>query len=114
MSIRLPFAAAALALVASGCYATVRAEPVPPPATPAEPAVEADAYEPETYGDAVVYYDAGGLPYYYVSGQVVYVPRTDPRFVVLSDHYRLHRARYQRWYQRDGHRHYERRPQRRR
>lgn len=79
------------ALAAAGCYADVGVRPV---------AVhrEVVAYEPLTYGDAIVYFDDVGMPYTYdPGGVVVYVPHSDARFHAFVEHYRDHRDAYRHW-----------------
>lgn len=99
---KISLIAVGIAIVGTGC--TVQATPA------AYVSMEADAeYEPSYYDDYIVYYDDGGLPYYYASGRIVYVPRTDVRYRVLTGHYRSHRNEYRSWYRVYGRAHYERR-----
>lgn len=86
---------AAIAVSASGCYGTLRTYDTGP--TPAAGASIDVDYEPTYYDDYVVYYDDGGVPYYYVNGTVRYVPRSDVRFNVYVDNYRRHGSAYRRW-----------------
>lgn len=87
------FAVGALCAVATGCTVYGRA---------ATPAARVDVveyeYQPMYYGNDVVYYDDGGMPYVYVGGGVRYVPRTDARFRVFVDHHHKHRTAYRKWH----------------
>jgi len=97
MNIRVLLLSAAMSAFASGCYASAR---------PAAAAIEVE-YQPVYFGNWLVYYDAAGLPYYYVDGRVVYVARTDIRFHFFARHYRDHGAAYRRWYRVEGHRRHQ-------
>jgi len=97
--------AATLAISVSGCYATVH---TPTPAAGVSVGSEYD-FEPQYYGDYVVYYDDGGSPYYYVNGSVRYIPRSDSRFNVYVNTYRRHGVEYRRWHNRVRNAHIERR-----
>lgn len=102
--VKISLVAAGMAILGTGC--AIRATPA------AYVSADADVdYEPAYYDDYVVYYDDGGLPYYYSSGRVVYVPQTDVRFRVLTGHYHSHRAQYRSWYSVHGRAHYESRAQ---
>ena len=67
------------------------------------PVVEA-AYQPTYYDGYVVYYDAGGLPYYYVDDTTYYVPRSYVSYGALVDHYHVYRPDSHRWYISSGYR----------
>lgn len=54
-------------------------------------------YEPVYYDGAVVYYDDGGRPYYYLNGAVVFIPPTSARYGYYVDHYRRYGTAYRRW-----------------
>jgi hypothetical protein len=54
-------------------------------------------YSPLYYDGYVVYYDTAGLPYYYLGGSPVYVPRRYREYDRLVTHYRLHQSHYDRW-----------------
>jgi len=92
----LVLALAALPVLTSMACA-VYAEPSAYPATAA-------AYAPMYYDGFPVYYDAYGLPFYYLDGVQLYVPRADVRFGTLVAHYRTHREGYERWYAGEGYR----------
>lgn len=67
------------------------------------PVVEA-GYEPAYYDGYVVYYDGAGVPYYYVDGDIRYVPRTYVQYGALVHHYSVYRPYYHRWYVGGGYR----------
>lgn len=70
----------------------------------AEAPVVEGAYQPTYYDGYVVYYDAGGLPYYYVDDSMYYVPRSYVYYDALVDHYHVYRPYYHRWYISSGYR----------
>jgi hypothetical protein len=67
-----------------------------------EPPVVAEGYTPQYYDGYVVYYDAGGRPFYYVNGGVMWVPPTSPYYVGLVNHWHAYGPAYGRWYGRYG------------
>jgi hypothetical protein len=92
----LTAAIAVAAPLAAGCHADVEAQ---------VPAYE--GYEPMYTDDGyVVYYDAGGAPYYYVGNRVVYVQPTHPYYGRYTTYYRSYGPRYHRWYTRYGYRYH--------
>jgi hypothetical protein len=88
----VPVLLAAGALALPGCY--VRAAVVEP--------VAVDGYTPEYYEGYVVYYDDGGRPFYYVNGNVVWVPSHSPYYVRLTNHWRVNGSAYRRWHVNHG------------
>ena len=76
-----------VAMAAPACYVH------PAPAV----AVHEVAYEPVYHRQHVVYFDAGGAPYYRDNGRVVFVGRRDPQYRVYVDHYATHRGAYRSW-----------------
>lgn len=72
-------------LVTQGCY--VEAEPV-----------YAEGYQPAFYNGYLVYYDAGGRPFYYERGVPVFVPVTSPFYIGLVNHWHTYGPAYGRWY----------------
>ncbi len=86
-------------LVALGLAVTVVA---PGCVVPVEAPVVAEGYEPAYYDGYVVYYDTAGVPYYYLDGEIRYVPRTYVQYDVLVHHYQVYRPHYQRWYVHHG------------
>ncbi len=82
----------AVAGVAPGCVLAAEA-----------PVVE-EGYEPVYYDGYVVYYDGAGVPYYYIDGDIRYVPRTYVQYDILVHHYRTYRPAYHRWYVHGGYR----------
>jgi hypothetical protein len=71
---------------------------------PAEPVVATSYYRPLYYNGALVYYSDAGLPYYYVNGAAVYIPRTYVGYGRYYNHWRVNRAYYHRWYRSRGYR----------
>lgn len=98
-TVKMLFVAAVFMLAASqvtGCWFRVR---------PAGGVVVATSYyTPMYYNGYIVYYDAMGLPIYYVGGVRYYVPRHHPRFHLYVGHWRRHRYHYNRWYRSRGYR----------
>ena len=85
----------------SGCILRPRAIYVGPP-------VEY-GYTPLLYNGYVVYYDQGGIPFYWYSGGRVFIPMGQRAYYV--DHYHSHNQAYWRWHQHRGNhyrsRHYQ-------
>jgi len=78
----------------SGCYVD---------ATPPEFAVE--GYQPAYCDGYVVYYDAGGRPFYYLPGGGVYwIPANHPYYGELVRHWGVYGHAYSRWYAHSGYR----------
>jgi hypothetical protein len=75
------------------------------------PRVAVAAYTPLYYNGYAVYYDAWGVPFYYLGGVPYYVPRTYVRYDALVAHYHTHPGLYRREVLRGGtpYRHYARR-----
>lgn len=93
-----------VAALAVGCYV---AQPVQVPSQPApvayqEPAPATTSYVPQYYEGNVVYFDASGLPFYYVNGVATYVPRSCTCYEVYVSHYRTYQAAYRQWYVTEG------------
>jgi hypothetical protein len=59
--------------------------------------VETPEYRPLYYLGYIVYYDAGGRPFYYLHGTRRFVLAGDPEHHRLVVYYRSHRPRYLRW-----------------
>ncbi len=78
----------------------------------AEPVMHTSYYRPLYYQGYPVYYSAAGLPYYYVNGASVYIPRSYGGYGRYYNHWRVNRIHYRRWYRARGHR-YRRHRQRR-
>ncbi|MFH2005718.1 MAG: hypothetical protein ABI333_03915 [bacterium] len=93
-------AAATLTLGLASCL--VAAEPAPTPV--ATVTVGTDYYSPMYYDGYVVYYDAGGRPYYYLNGGMVWIPATDPLYGGYTGYYAQHRNHYWRWHRSHGNR----------
>lgn len=85
----------ATSMLGTGCYVS---------AAPAEPVVATSYYTPLYYNGYVVYYDDVGRPVYYVGGARYYIPATYVGYHRYTDHYRVHRVHYARWYGARGHR----------
>jgi len=85
-----------LSTVSTGCVVGV--------SEPAEPTVNTSYYTPMYYNGAVVYYSAAGLPYYYLNGAAVYIPRTYYGYNRYYSHWSANRVYYSRWYRARGHR----------
>jgi hypothetical protein len=88
---------------------------------PAEPVMHTSYYRPLYYQGYPVYYSTVGLPYYYVNGAMVYIPRTYVGYGRYYNHWRVNRIHYRRWYRARGYRYrryrsrrYRRRSHRRR
>jgi hypothetical protein len=64
--------------------------------------VYTDYYRPLYYDGYLVYFDTSGLPFYYHSGRVVYIPRHHKRYRDYVAHYSSHRHKYKRWYKDRG------------
>jgi hypothetical protein len=82
---------AGLAPTYAGCY---DAEPLPPGFE--------DGYEPTYFDGHVVYYDDTGRPFYYLHGEVAWVPSTSPYYVGYNNDWKQHRDAYRRWYVHHG------------
>jgi len=82
--------------VSSGCVVGV--------SEPAEPVLHTSYYKPMYYQGYPVYYSAAGLPYYYVNGAAVYIPRTYVGYARFYNHWRINRIHYNRWYRHRGYR----------
>jgi hypothetical protein len=80
----------------SGCLLGVSAS--------AEPVMHTSYYKPMYYQGYPVYYSAAGLPFYYVNGASVYIPRTYYGYGRYYNHWRVNRVHYSRWYRARGHR----------
>ena len=59
--------------------------------------IQTAGYSPRYFDGYVVYYDDGGLPYYYNAKRRVPIPRTDRRYDGYVSHYRTHRSGYVKW-----------------
>ena len=76
--------------VASGCVVYSR---------PARPVVYAyGGWQPLYYNGYVVYFTPDGIPYYYVGGRIVYVPRS--HWHLYRPYFYRHRVAYWRWHRR--------------
>lgn len=82
--------------VSSGCVVGV--------SEPAEPVMHTSYYRPMYYQGYPVYYSTAGLPYYYVNGATMYIPRTYVGYGRYYNHWRINRIHYRRWYRARGHR----------
>jgi hypothetical protein len=80
----------AVPLFLGGCVARVHTEPLPPPVVDV-------SYEPMYYGGYVVYYDAGGAPFYVVRGRRVYISASHAHYHTYVRHYRTNPRRYHEW-----------------
>ena len=76
----------------SGCILRPRAIYVGPP-------VEY-GYTPLLYNGYVVYYDQGGIPFYWYSGGRIFIPMGQRGYYV--DHYHSHNHAYWRWHKHRG------------
>ena len=85
-----------MGMVSSSCVVGV--------SEPAEPTLHTSYYRPLYYQGYPVYYSAAGLPYYYVNGATVYIPRTYVGYNRYYNHWRVHRVHYRRWYRSRGYR----------
>lgn len=85
-----------LGAASTGCFVGV--------SEPAEPTLHTSYYRPMYYMGRPVYYSATGLPYYYVNGATVYIPRTYVGYNRYYSHWRVNRVHYSRWYRARGHR----------
>jgi len=90
-----------VALALSGCFVTYS------PGVDVYGRVGTDYYSPPYYRNFLVYYDDSGLPYYYRSGRIYYVPRSYARYNDLVAHYRRHRSEYHRWYRENDRRRHQ-------
>ncbi len=70
----------------------------------AEPTLATSYYRPLYYQGYPVYYTVTGVPYYYVNGAMVYIPRTYVGYGRYYNHWRVHRVHYRRWYRARGYR----------
>jgi hypothetical protein len=59
-------------------------------------------YRPQYHDGHVLFFNAGGRPYYHHGGRTVYVPARDHRYGAYVTHYRRHRPHYNRWYSSRG------------
>lgn len=85
-----------MGMVSSSCVVGV--------SEPAEPTLHTSYYRPLYYQGYPVYYSAAGLPYYYVNGAAVYIPRTYVGYGRYYNHWRVNRVYYNRWYRARGYR----------
>jgi hypothetical protein len=85
----------ACALFGTGCYVETQAGPEMAP----DP-----EYQVQYHDGYVVYYDAGGRPYYNVNGAVYWVPASSPYYGGYVNHWRTYGPAYNRWYSRSGYR----------
>jgi len=85
--------------------------PPPPPPQPVvvvQPVIEEpisieDEYagwSPEYYDGYLVYFDENGTPYYYLNGQLVYVPRAWDGYSRVVTRYKSHGTHYRNWHKR--------------
>lgn len=84
--------------------------PPPPPPQPVvvqpiieEPISIEDEYagwSPEYYDGYLVYFDENGTPYYYMNGQLVYVPRAWDGYTRVVTRYKSHGTHYRNWHKR--------------
>ncbi len=85
-----------------GCY--VSEGPVRVAAAPAQADVATSYYTPMYYQGYVVYYNAAGLPYYYLNGRTIYIPSSYAYYNRYLYHWRRYRPYYYRWYRARGYR----------
>jgi hypothetical protein len=60
--------------------------------------VEAEGWTPQYYDGYMVYYDAGGRPFYYLNGASVWIPESSPYYARYNGYWRANSYAYSRWY----------------
>ena len=93
---------ATAAIVSMGVVScVVTAEPAPAATTPAV-TVGTDYYTPLYHDGYVVFFDARGLPYYYLDGSMIWIPASHAFYGRYVGYYARHRSHYWRWHRARG------------